>query len=203
MDNQQQISEWVIIRTGHDTQLKGIDGLRKSLRRQGIVVQYSEPWHPAFTTGLEFIIEYLANFDFQAAIVGGVAFDILKGAYQKFQSILSDFYKSNDHNDFIPNVTIKYDDITIKFHGIQSDNLNYHSKFIDKLADHIKNLNTLGVEKISKIEIPCEYNEDAEDAKFRVSDFQWVGDNPEIWQITYGANETAYYFPLQKCLAEV
>ncbi|WP_301040420.1 hypothetical protein [Muribaculum intestinale] len=192
-----KIPVWIRIQTGNDTRLVFVNDLVCDLRASGTVVQYSEPWHPACSTGIEFYIDIFANIDINEVIVTGLAYDAFKIGFSKIWDLLLDFFQKNKHDDLSPVVKIILDDIEIKFYGLHPNNLWYQSNFLMSLHKHIKIMQALGVEKIMRIQLPCERLDEPDNngSNYRVSGFEFTKEHPEVWKITYGANDVGYYSP--------
>lgn len=188
---------WVRIQTGNDTRLVFVNELVCDLRASGAVVQYSEPWRPSCSTGIEFIIEIFANIDVKEVVASGLVYDAFRGAIGKIWDLLLEFFKKNKHDDLLPVVKIILDDIEIKFYGLHPDNLRYQSDFLMSLHRHIKIMHGLGIEKIVRIQLPCERLDEPDNngSNYCVSDFELVKGQPEVWKITYGAKDVGYYSP--------
>lgn len=87
---------WVRIQTGNDTRLVFVNELVCDLRASGAVVQYSEPWRPSCSTGIEFIIEIFANIDVKEVVASGLVYDAFRGAIGKIWDLLLVFFKKTN-----------------------------------------------------------------------------------------------------------
>ena len=187
-----QLPLWVRIETGHDSMLEGVPELEAELEGNNVPVQFSAPWHPSCSTGLEFVFDWLVNMKLEDVIVQGMIFDCFKFAVKKIWGLLKSFYEKNKQADFTPIIIIRLDDVQIVFNGGDFNSIDDQTTILENLPLHIKELGRMGIYDIIKIEIPClpTYLPD------NTSEF----DDMMVWRIEYGTQDSVLYLPDSRAL---
>lgn len=187
-----QIPLWVRIETGHDSRLVDVHELKSQLEELKIPVQTSAPWHPSCSTGLEFVFELFANITLKDIILSGLLYDGFKFAIKKVWNILKAFISKNQDEDFYPFIIIRLDDMTIRLNGSEYLSIEDQTEILEDIASHIRHLSNLGINDISKIDIPCLPCYLPEDIPATYDE--------KVWRIKYCTDECAYYVPATRQL---
>lgn len=187
-----QIPLWVRIETGHDSRLVDVHELKSQLEELKIPVQTSAPWHPSCSTGLEFVFELFANIKLEDIILSGILYDGFKFAIKKVWNILKSFASKNQDEDFYPFIIIRLDDMTIRLNGSEYLSIEDQTEILEDIASHIRHLSNLGINDISKIDIPCLPCYLPEDIPATYDE--------KVWRIKYCTDEYAYYIPATRQL---
>lgn len=155
---------WISINVNSYSLLEGTDDFVSELK-ENYPVQFRKNWYPATCEGTEIIIQFFTDTalgSFLSNVVfAGIAYDITKSIFKKAWEALLKFIERNNAID-IQQLEFISDDITIRIDDVMNDNYLNLALLVQQLHEHLKNLDSKGIKKISLIRLPVVGEESAD-----------------------------------------